>query len=65
MNAGIHLEFALPPGQTEFKGRESDGSVSVCLRLANAGSYNPNDTLKEEVTVVLRPMADSGIQSDF
>lgn len=58
------MEFALPVGKTEFKGNESDGFVHVCLRLANVGSYNSSDTLKEEVTVVLRPKADSGSYRD-
>lgn len=64
LNAGIHLEFALPPGKTAVEGRESDGAVPVCVKLANVGSYNTNDTLEEEVTVMLRPRADSGTQSD-
>ena len=53
-STAIHLEFATAPGETSFCGSEKTGSAEICLRLANVGSYDSNDTLEENVTVHLR-----------
>ena len=55
------MEFATEPGKTTFEGSESEGFAEVCLRLANVGSYDPDATLTEDVTVNLCPTSDEGI----
>lgn len=58
MNTEINVVFATCDNR--FIGLESDGSVEICLRLANVGSYNLTDTLQENVAVNMGQMGSSG-----
>ena len=51
--AGAHLEFATEVGRTQFNSSECSGSIPIGLRLANVGSYDDNNTLEEDVTVLI------------
>lgn len=58
------MEFATEAGKRTFSVSESTGSAQICLRLANVGSYNPNDTLKQAVIVNLLTVGNTGMYDD-
>ena len=57
--AAVHVDFLLPPGKLTYEVAEGEGSLEVCLVLANIGSYGLDQTLNTSVIVHL-----STIQTD-